>query len=107
MVFETCLLHGERTSFPTRRSSDLSHNVQRYITDDGYVQNEGNLEFTPGGPYVISYRSLTPRRNECTNLLVCCNGVSSSHIAFGSIRMEPRSEEHTSELQSRGHLVCR
>lgn len=66
-----------------------SHNVQRYITDDGYVQNEGNLEFTPGGPYVISYRSLTPRRNECTNLLVCCNGVSSSHIAFGSIRMEP------------------
>src|SRR5690625_2914940 len=89
MVFETCLLHGERTSFPTRRSSDLSHNVQRYITDDGYVQNEGNLEFTPGGPYVISYRSLTPRRNECTNLLVCCNGVSSSHIAFGSIRMEP------------------
>jgi len=66
-----------------------SHNVQRYITEEGYVQNEGNLEFTPGGPYAISYRSLTPKRNECTNLLVCCNGVSSSHIAFGSIRMEP------------------
>jgi hypothetical protein len=66
-----------------------SHNVQRYITDEGYVQNEGNLEFTPGGPYAISYRALTPRREECTNLLVCCNGVSSSHIAFGSVRMEP------------------
>ncbi len=66
-----------------------SHNVQRYITEDGYVQNEGNLEYTPGGPYAISYRSLTPRRSECTNLLVCGNGVSSSHIAFGSIRMEP------------------
>ncbi len=66
-----------------------SHNVQRYITEEGFVQNEGNLEFTPGGPYAISYRSLTPRRNECTNLLVCCNGVSSSHIAFGSVRMEP------------------
>lgn len=66
-----------------------SHNVQRYITEDGYVQNEGNLEFSPKGPYVISYRSLTPKREECQNLLVCCNGVSSSHIAFGSIRMEP------------------
>ena len=66
-----------------------SHNVQRYITEEGYVQNEGNLEYTPGGPYAISYRSLTPKRNECKNLLVCCNGVSSSHIAFGSIRMEP------------------
>ncbi len=66
-----------------------SHNVQRYITDDGYVQNEGNLEFSPGGPYAISYRSIIPRRNECDNLFVCCNGVSSSHIAFGSIRMEP------------------
>ncbi|MEX2368394.1 MAG: FAD-dependent oxidoreductase [Balneolaceae bacterium] len=66
-----------------------SHNVQRYITEEGYVQNEGNLEYSPGGPYAISYRSLTPRRSECTNLLVCCNGVSSSHIAFGSIRMEP------------------
>ncbi|MCG2590242.1 FAD-dependent oxidoreductase [Rhodohalobacter sulfatireducens] len=66
-----------------------SHNVQRYITKDGYVQNEGNLEYTPGGPYAISYRSLTPKREECTNLLVCCNGISASHISFGSIRMEP------------------
>jgi len=66
-----------------------SHNVQRYITEDGYAQNEGNLEYTPAGPYAISYRSLTPRSEECTNLLVCCNGVSASHISFGSIRMEP------------------
>lgn len=66
-----------------------SHNVQRYITPEGLVQNEGNLEYSPGGPYAISYRSLTPRKHECTNLLVCCNGISASHIAFGSIRMEP------------------
>ena len=66
-----------------------SHNVQRYITEDGCVQNEGNIEVSPGGPYRISYRSLLPKRSECSNLLVCCNGVSSSHIAFGSIRMEP------------------
>ncbi|HKK44958.1 MAG TPA: FAD-dependent oxidoreductase, partial [Balneolaceae bacterium] len=66
-----------------------SHNVQRYVTDEGYVQNEGNIEYTPAGPYAISYRSLTPRKEECANLLVCCNGVSASHISFGSIRMEP------------------
>lgn len=66
-----------------------SHNVQRYITEQGCVQNEGNIEVSPGGPYAISYRSLLPRKQECSNLLVCCNGVSSSHIAFGSIRMEP------------------
>jgi hypothetical protein len=65
-----------------------SHNVQRYVTERGVAQNEGNLEFGPGGPYLISYRSLVPRRRECSNLLVCC-AVSSSHIAFGSVRMEP------------------
>ena len=66
-----------------------SHNVQRYITGQGCVQNEGNIEVSPGGPYAISYRSLLSKRRECSNLLVCTNGVSSTHIAFGSIRMEP------------------
>jgi len=65
-----------------------SHNVQRYVTKDGCVQNEGNIEESPGGPYAISYRSLLPKEEECKNLLVSC-AVSSSHIAFGSIRMEP------------------
>ena len=65
-----------------------SHHVQRYITPEGYVQNEGDIGVIPDGPYSISYGSLVPKINECTNLLVpVC--VSSSHIAFGSIRMEP------------------
>ncbi|MGF1586327.1 MAG: FAD-dependent oxidoreductase [Bacteroidales bacterium] len=65
-----------------------SHNVQRYITRMGCVQNEGNIEVSPGGPYAISYRSMLPKKDECENLLVCC-AISSSHISFGSIRMEP------------------
>lgn len=65
-----------------------SHNVQRYVTPEGFVQNEGDVQVSPGGAYVISYRSIVPKRGECENLLVpVC--LSSSHIAYGSIRMEP------------------
>jgi len=65
-----------------------SHNVQRYVTPDGTVQNEGDIGVRAPRPYEISYGSIVPKKSECTNLLVpVC--VSSSHIAFGSIRMEP------------------
>ena len=65
-----------------------SHNVQRYITPDGFVQNEGDIGVHPKKPYQIPYGSIIPKKSECENLLVpVC--VSSSHIAFGSIRMEP------------------
>lgn len=65
-----------------------SHNVQRYITPDGAVQNEGDIGVPLDGPYEIAYGALVPRKGQADNLLVpVC--VSSSHIAFGSIRMEP------------------
>ena len=65
-----------------------SHNTQRYVTPEGYVQNEGDIGVKPPGPYRISYGSIIPQKRECTNLFVpVC--VSSSHIAYGSIRMEP------------------
>ena len=65
-----------------------SHNIQRYVKADGFVQNEGDLGVKVPRPYQIDYRSLIPKKEECQNLLVpVC--VSSSHIAFGSIRMEP------------------
>ncbi|MBX2816988.1 MAG: FAD-dependent oxidoreductase [Saprospiraceae bacterium] len=65
-----------------------SHNTQRFVTDEGLVQNEGDIGVRPDAPYSISYGAITPKKAQCANLLVpVC--VSSSHIAFGSIRMEP------------------
>ena len=72
-----------------------SHHVRRVETKDGFVRNEGNVEDwlsadgkTRMKPYGIDYGSILPNRAECTNLLVPV-AISSSHIAFGSIRMEP------------------
>jgi len=64
-----------------------SHHCQRTVID-GAVQNEGNIEIPLKAAYPIAYRAITPKRTECTNLLVPWS-LSSSHIAFGSIRMEP------------------
>ncbi len=65
-----------------------SHNVRRFVTEEGFVQNEGDVQVSPGGPYLISYRSIIPARGNAVNLSVpVC--LSSSHIAYGSIRMEP------------------
>jgi hypothetical protein len=64
-----------------------SHNVQRYITGQGQVQNEGNMEVSVT-PYQIPYRILLPRRNEAANLLVTVC-FSASHVTYSTLRMEP------------------
>ena len=65
-----------------------SHNTQRFV-HEGMVMNEGDIQtYLSGKPYGISYRSIVPKKGECENLFVPW-ALSSSHIAFGSIRMEP------------------
>lgn len=64
-----------------------SHNCERLVIN-GMVKNEGDVQKGGFGPYPISYRSLISKENECNNLYVpVC--LSASHIAYGSIRMEP------------------
>jgi len=68
-----------------------SHNTQRIVVEKNgkkMVKNEGNVEVGGFPPYPVSYRALIPKAEDCGNLLVpVC--LSASHIAYGSIRMEP------------------
>ena len=77
-----------------------SHNVRRYVDEKGFARNEGDVEdansYPPGSgkpfkkfaPYPIDYGAIVPKKGECGNLFVpVC--LSASHMAFGSIRMEP------------------
>ncbi|MDM4769738.1 FAD-dependent oxidoreductase [Solimonas sp. SE-A11] len=63
-----------------------SHTV-RLFARRGTVQAEGHL-FTDIPPYQIPYAVLTPKASEATNLLVSVC-VSSSRVAFQSLRLEP------------------
>lgn len=65
-----------------------SHNVRRIVDARGFARNEGNIEVSPERAYPISYDAIIPKRQEATNLLVPV-ALSASHIAYGSIRMEP------------------
>src|SRR3712207_7261064 len=75
-------MHRELRSFPTRRSSDLL----------GRVRGGGVLQPNHSPPPLSS--PSTARR-------------LTRHENFRHHRRHRRSEEHTSELQSRQYLVCR
>jgi hypothetical protein len=64
-----------------------SHNVTRFVDERGFVRNEGDVQ-KPPKPYPISYRAIVPKRGQAQNLWVPVP-CSTSHIAFGSLRMEP------------------
>jgi hypothetical protein len=65
-----------------------SHNCYRFVNSSGFVKNEGDVQIGGNTPYRLSYKAIVPRNGECSNLAVpVC--VSASHIAYGSVRMEP------------------
>src|SRR5690625_6565268 len=92
-------MYRQLHAFPTRRSSDLGLDREKLIGLALRVVN-GVLEDKPEDLVVTTH---------------LCRGNYRSKWAFeGSyakiapvLFAKERSEEHTSELQSRGHLVCR
>ena len=65
-----------------------SHNIERIVTPDGFVRNEGDMQVAVK-PYQIPYRIMLPKTNEARNLLVPV-AFSASHVAYSSVRMEPQ-----------------
>src|SRR5207253_10850783 len=93
-------------SFPTRRSSDLDAVASRVGAADMENLNllAAKIERDPIPKSLIwESRFLLLRRRVLP--LHQCQEVGP--VVFVSDPPYIRSEEHTSELQSRGHLVCR
>src|SRR5437870_7997564 len=77
--FQSSATHRSLHSFPTRRSSDLL--------------------CTGGCGRVFPFTTNANIKNG--------DGMALAYRAGAPLKDMERSEEHTSELQSRGHLVCR
>src|SRR5207253_10544416 len=98
-----CVHHRDLLSFPTRRSSDL-HERSDFAVPVHAISDHAGSDHEGGE----SAPHLAP---------IYADSASAAHdSAPFSIRVVDempavasvvRSEEHTSELQSRGHLVCR
>src|SRR5437660_1030494 len=100
-----CLSRAHRAlhSFPTRRSSDLSHRIAnpdafpRVLVFDKWTGNsDGRQAVFVQRQGQRAYRAVFIDQGHCFN---------AGEWNFPDMLV--RSEEHTSELQSRGHLVCR
>src|SRR5207253_8970478 len=83
-------------SFPTRRSSDLRRNRTK------------SLRVTQRATHASARFEMARAQSSCADHRGCTRSAAACRRATD--RRHPsatRSEEHTSELQSRGHLVCR
>src|SRR5690606_42153316 len=101
-----CWYGGHRAlhSFPTRRSSDLGVVDGQLTSDGGDAEGEcvagGAVAAVAGAPPVTPVVGGTPR-HLTVGVGECRRRVPAHGVWCW------RSEEHTSELQSRENLVCR
>src|SRR5207253_3481066 len=86
------------TSFPTRRSSDLPL-PNPYVVPGGRFR-----EVYYWDSYFTMLGLIESGRTDLVKSML--DNFAHLIVTVGHIVVE-RSEEHTSELQSRGHLVCR
>src|SRR5206468_10494423 len=84
-------------SFPTRRSSDLADGVFYDVFATSVLDNWSTNRI-PWAWMGSGYH--------CVNYLLRGLPRSSAYLILGT-PLDSRSEEHTSELQSRSDLVCR
>src|SRR5207253_5076708 len=90
------LVHPDLPPFPTRRSSDLG--TFQFPTDTTSMDIRDVIARQGGFSPVAKGDAVAVTRKQP-------NGRETTTIVNVDRMMRP--EEHTSELQSRGHLVCR
>src|SRR5690606_41405503 len=86
-------------SFPTRRASDLKISITTVMAAYRQLENSGLIEARPQSGYYVIARGpsvVAPRREPPSD---------PQPVTLNNVMR--RSEEHTSELQSRENLVCR
>src|SRR5439155_26743681 len=88
-------LHRDLHSFPTRRSSDLLCNRCSRARSPASAPCGSSKRSAPMRP---THGCIRPHPARCLGRSTESRKTRARHF---------RSEEHTSELQSRGHLVCR
>src|SRR5207244_13340005 len=90
-------------SFPTRRSSDLLRASLQVVGQDKRIENLDT-------PLAVTTADITTGREIVFRRGLLWPAVLASMALPGVYPPQcigPRSEEHTSELQSPDHLVCR
>src|SRR5207253_10452595 len=97
--------HTQHT-FPTRRSSDLTKNEVANFRIDHRVKGLWSLwqKLKRKGGEIAHVYDVAALRVVVGDAADCYRVLGIAHNLWQPL---PRSEEHTSELQSRGHLVCR
>src|SRR5690625_5473214 len=74
-----------------------------------FIGTQGIIELDPEAPvHTVDSLVILPGHFELNDAVRLNNPVDDPLVVFITASLnEGRSEEHTSELQSRGHLVCR
>src|SRR5207244_10432077 len=101
--FHSSLCYYPLPSFPTRRSSDLLFAPRNFTSVASRIT-------TPGSPFLGA--ALWVNRQAGSTITIAQPIASNPKLRIKGARNRPleartRSEEHTSELQSPDHLVCR
>src|SRR5207253_10613099 len=95
-----------RHSFPTRRSSDLKKvdiaDALEHLANAQYEQGKYDLAIETCQKSL----GLRDEAKEKVKIAAMLDRLGSLQYDQGNYAAALRSEEHTSELQSRGHLVC-
>src|SRR5699024_11736162 len=93
--------HPNLPSFPTRRSSDLNvYNFGDYFSPEGDPCHNCLCDERWN-------RTKNPLESVCTRTECHFDFERPEHKGCAPVYSDKRSEEHTSELQSRFDLVCR